>query len=62
MFNATDIEAGLPEMQLVEERYIRKVLEAMGGNKTAAAKVLGIDLRTLYRKLARIDPSSETTS
>ncbi len=41
----------LPSMDLVEERYIRKVLAAVGGNKTLAAKVLGFDRRTLYRKL-----------
>jgi two-component system response regulator HydG len=41
----------LPSMEVVEERYIRKVLAAVGGNKTLAAKVLGFDRRTLYRKL-----------
>ena len=40
-------------MHVVEERYIRKVLAAVGGNKTLAAKVLGFDRRTLYRKLER---------
>jgi two-component system, NtrC family, response regulator AtoC len=42
----------LPPMRVVEERYIQKVLEAVSGNKTLAAKVLGFDRRTLYRKLA----------
>ena len=37
----------------VERRYIMKVLNAVSGNKTAAARVLGIDRRTLYRKLER---------
>jgi two-component system response regulator HydG len=41
----------LATMDEVEERYIRKVLVAVGGNKTLAAKVLGFDRRTLYRKL-----------
>jgi two-component system response regulator HydG len=41
----------LASMDEVEERYIRKVLAAVGGNKTLAAKVLGFDRRTLYRKL-----------
>jgi transcriptional regulator with PAS, ATPase and Fis domain len=40
-------------MEAIEKRYIRKVLNAVGGNKTLAAKVLGFDRRTLYRKLAR---------
>ncbi len=39
------------EHDVVEERYIRKVLAAVSGNKTLAAKVLGFDRRTLYRKL-----------
>src|SRR6185503_14735343 len=34
-------ESELSTMEIVEERYIQKVLEAMGGNKAAAAKVLG---------------------
>jgi DNA-binding NtrC family response regulator len=41
----------LPSMDVVEERYILKVLAAVSGNKTLAAKVLGFDRRTLYRKL-----------
>jgi len=43
----------LPPMHVVEERYMRKVLTAVSGNKTLAAKVLGFDRRTLYRKLER---------
>ena len=35
----------------MERRYIRRVLEACGSNKTQAAKVLGIDRRSLYRRL-----------
>jgi len=35
----------------VERTYIRQVLEATGGNVSRAARVLGIDRRTLYRKL-----------
>ncbi|MGM0578834.1 MAG: sigma-54-dependent transcriptional regulator [Myxococcota bacterium] len=40
-------------MKEVERRYVLRVLEAMGGNKTLAAKVLGFDRKTLYRKLNR---------
>ncbi len=40
-------------MDEVERRYIMRVLEAVGGNKTLAAQVLGFDQRTLYRKLER---------
>ena len=38
-------------MEEVERRYILRVLDAVGGNKTMAAHVLGFDRRTLYRKL-----------
>jgi two-component system response regulator HydG len=49
--------AELLPMEEVERRYILKVLEAVGGNKTLAAQVLGFDRRTLYRKLERVrDP------
>jgi two-component system response regulator HydG len=41
----------LPSMEEVEERHIVRVLSAVGGNKTLAAKVLKLDRRTLYRKL-----------
>ena len=37
----------------VERRHIEAVLKAVGGNKTEAARVLGMDRRTLYRKLER---------
>ena len=37
----------------IERRYIARVLEAVGGNKTLAARILGLDRKTLYRKLDR---------
>lgn len=37
----------------VERRYILRVLEDVGGNKTTAAKVLGLGRKTLYRKLEK---------
>lgn len=43
----------------VERAYIRKVMQATNGNKARAARVLGIDRRTLYRKLGEEDPESE---
>ncbi len=46
--------ADLLSMEEVENRYIVKVLTAVGGNKTVAAQVLGFDRRTLYRKLERV--------
>lgn len=38
----------------VERRYIRHVMEEMGGNKRKAASILGIGRRTLYRRLEEI--------
>lgn len=45
--------AELLSMEEVERRYIQHVLRAVGGNKAQAARVLGFDRRTLYRKLER---------
>ncbi|MFV1958376.1 MAG: sigma-54-dependent transcriptional regulator [Planctomycetota bacterium] len=44
------IPAGTP-LPEVERRIILDTLERTKGNKTAAARILGIGLRTLYRKL-----------
>jgi two-component system response regulator PilR (NtrC family)/two-component system response regulator HydG len=35
----------------LEREYIEQVLENVNGNKSEAAKVLGVDRTTLYRKL-----------
>lgn len=40
-------------LEEVEIIHIYATLEAVGGNKTKAAELLGIDRRTLYRKLAK---------
>jgi DNA-binding NtrC family response regulator len=38
----------------LEKEYIRKVLIEVGGNKSKAAEILGLDRKTLYRKLEEI--------
>ena len=60
-FASVDSDRLLP-MDEIEQRYIRQVLEAVGGNKASAARVLGFDRRTLYRKLDRWRAGSEVDS
>ncbi len=48
-----DDPAELPSMDEVERRYVLHVLDAMRGNKAAAARILGFERKTLYRKLER---------
>ncbi|MFT5522752.1 MAG: DNA-binding NtrC family response regulator [Pirellulaceae bacterium] len=48
---AGDNPSELVPLQEIERRYIEHVLTACDGNKTKAAKVLGLDRKTLYRKL-----------
>jgi len=38
-------------LEEMERRYIHQVLEQLDGNRTMAAKLLGVDRKTLYRKL-----------
>jgi DNA-binding NtrC family response regulator len=44
---------GLPRLEEVERRYLVHVLDAVQGNRTRAAEVMGIDRRTLYRMAER---------
>ena len=46
-------------MDEVERRYITRVLKQLDGNKTSAAELLGLDRRTLYRKLERWGAAQE---
>ena len=39
----------------LEEQYVKETLAATGGNKTEAARVLGISRKNLYERLARIE-------
>ncbi|WP_428269767.1 sigma-54-dependent transcriptional regulator [Haliangium sp.] len=50
---AADRPSELVTMDEVERRYIIRVLQAVRGNKREAARVLGFDRKTLYRKLER---------
>jgi transcriptional regulator of acetoin/glycerol metabolism len=51
----------LVPMEEVERRYILHVLKTVAGNKALAARVLGIDRRTLYRKLKSFGAAGESS-
>lgn len=53
---AESAHASVP-LEELERVYVRRVLESRGGNKADAARVLGINRRTLYRKLLGADLS-----
>jgi DNA-binding NtrC family response regulator len=44
---------GLPALDEIERRYLVHVLDNVGGNRTKAAEIMGIDRRTLYRMAER---------
>ena len=50
----------LVPLEEVERRYILRVMEAVGGNKTYAAQVLGVGRKTLYRKLEQYGAADGT--
>ena len=49
-------------LQEIEREYILRILEKTGGNKYQAAQMLGIDRKTLYRKLAEIEGKEKSNS
>ena len=46
-------ESSVVTLEELERRYILRVLDAMGGSRTIAARALGVDRKTLFRKLER---------
>jgi DNA-binding NtrC family response regulator len=51
LIGGTEEESADPlDLESVERRHIARVLRLVGGNKSAAARALGIDRRTLQRK------------
>ena len=46
-------EGELPSLEQLESSYLLRVLSAVGGNKSRAALVMGIDRKTLYRMIDR---------
>ena len=45
-------DGDIVSVDALERAYVARALSLLGGNKTRAAQALGIDRRTLYRKLA----------
>ncbi|MFH1982351.1 MAG: sigma-54 dependent transcriptional regulator [Pseudomonadota bacterium] len=48
---STAVPAAIERLEAVERRHIQAVLAHTGGNRTQAARILGIGLRTLQRKI-----------
>jgi len=55
-------ESEVVPLDELERRYITRVLAIVGQNKTRAAAVLGLDRRTLYRRLERYSSDGAATS
>jgi two-component system, NtrC family, response regulator AtoC len=51
--DSVQTEEALLPLAVVEERHVARVLQHTGGNKQAAARILGIDRTTLQRMLKR---------
>jgi DNA-binding NtrC family response regulator len=58
---ASDDPSELVPLEQVERRYIARVMDAVSGNKTAAARILGIDRKRLYRMLERLEVDAMKT-
>ena len=44
-----ELSADFPKLNELERRYVARVLAFTGGNMSKAARILGIDRKTLYR-------------
>ncbi len=52
-------EGRMPSLEEQETAYIKWVLNEVGGNRTAAAQILGIDRVSLWRKLKKLGLEAE---
>jgi transcriptional regulator with PAS, ATPase and Fis domain len=55
-------EAAMQPLEEVERRHILRILQQSGGNRARAAKVLGVDPKTLYNKLKAYETAGGTLS
>jgi len=60
-FTMADDASDIISLEELEKRYITRVIKLLGGNKARAAQLLGLDRRTLYRKLEKYDGGAERT-
>ena len=53
-----ELSGDLPKLGELERRYIARVLAFTGGNMSKAAKILGVDRKTLYRMRAAMSQNA----
>jgi len=53
-----ELSVDLPKLSELERRYVARVLAFTGGNMSKAAKILGVDRKTLYRMRAAISQNA----
>jgi DNA-binding NtrC family response regulator len=58
----TDGDQEILSLEELEKRYIMRALKIVDGNRSRAATLLGVDRRTLYRKLDRYSGGNGTAS
>ena len=51
-------EEELVTLATMQQRYLRKVLDVVGGNKAKAAEILGVGRNTIYQMLNRREESA----
>jgi len=59
---SADDASELVSLDELERRYVRRVLKMLGNNKSRVAQILGLDRRTLYRKLERYERKEADTN
>lgn len=60
LMNEVIPEGDLPTLDQLESSYLVRVLGAVGGNKSRAAQVMGVDRKTLYRMIERqVNPAPD---
>lgn len=49
-------------LEELDRRYIMRVIKVLRGNKAQAAQLLGVDRRTLYRKLEKYEGAARVAA